>query len=107
MRAVEKVRCSECGWAGLSTEVDRVEDPRPLEGQEPDVWSVCPACRAPENLAICCEAEGCWHEATCGTPNVHGARYLWTCSEHWPQRGLFTIHDRRLTAAREPGAMPT
>ena len=79
-----KLKCAECGWIGVLLETDKVIDPRPIEGTTPDVWSICPHCRTPENFASLCDEPGCEKGVTCGTPTPNGG-YRQTCSEHKPQ----------------------
>ena len=76
--------CDNCGWHGLSQEVDTVTDPRPLPNTEAEVWMVCPDCRIPENLVRVCDEPNCWLPVSCGVNTTNGFRM--TCSKHQPER---------------------
>src|SRR5258705_10630499 len=78
-----KIRCMSCGWAGTLTDPDKVPDPRPLEGTIPNIWFVCPECRAPDHFYFVCDEPGCKHHVKCGTPTPEG--YRSTCYRHAPQ----------------------
>ncbi len=39
--------CTECGWEGMSQDVDKVPDP-----QGSTVWQVCLMCRTPEHFVL-------------------------------------------------------
>jgi len=79
-----KVGCEECDWRGQMSEVDYVEDPRPLPGTKADNWVICPQCRTPEHLREVCDEPECQSFTTCGTNTPNG--YRRTCSDHWPDR---------------------
>jgi hypothetical protein len=83
-RRDQKLVCTACDVQMLTSEIDRVADPHPLPNTKPDVWSVCPNCRTPENFKTVCDAPGCTLEASCGTPTYEG--YRWTCHNHRPDR---------------------
>jgi hypothetical protein len=78
-----KIKCTDCGWIGTSESADQVEDPKPIEGTEPDFWLVCPECRTPENFQSLCDEPGCKKAVSCGKPTPNG--YRQTCSQHMPR----------------------
>jgi hypothetical protein len=74
----DKCRCSECRWIGFAQEIDKVKDQK-----SDDAWSVCPNCRTPEHILVCCDEEDCWEQLTCGSPTPDG--YRSTCGKHQPK----------------------
>jgi hypothetical protein len=77
-----KVRCTMCEAIMNMEQLDRVTDPHPLVGQEPEQWLVCPRCRTPENFVHLCDEPGCKITATCGWTDPRIEMYRRTCSVH-------------------------
>lgn len=69
-------RCTECGWTGRETEMERVGDVK----LEKHYWNICPNCRDAEQFELLCDR--CDQVVTCGTPTPDGYRN--TCGKHQP-----------------------
>jgi hypothetical protein len=75
---IYKYLCEECGWHGLST--DLLEAPNPFDPKY-KCWG-CPECKSIDHQCVACDADGCWKQATCGTPMPD--KYWHTCGDHVP-----------------------
>ena len=75
---MERWRCKECDWLGLTSDIEIVKDPKPGSTME---WNVCPCCRSAESFVNICDEPYCQKEAGCGWPDEHGI-YRRTCYEH-------------------------
>lgn len=71
-----KLLCDECGWHGT----EPLKAPSPFEADA--VILGCPECKEVNTMQIACDEEGCWKQATCGTPTPSG--YRGTCGMHRP-----------------------
>ena len=74
-----KFKCDDrsCGWRGFELDILVADNPF-VKGEK---LYACPHCQQMENLDLVCEIEGCWEQATCGTPTEKG--YLRMCGKHF------------------------
>ena len=89
--APNKILCGESRrecWHGSSLDLLRAPDPFNL-GQE---LAACPVCRCDDDLKRACDIDGCWKEATCGTPVSDARRYVQVCGDHF----------REITTVQQP-----
>lgn len=80
--APDKVICEtyrRVCWRGTVKQVLRAQSPFDPEQE----ITACPNCKDDENLKAACDIEGCWNEATCGTPVPDARRYVRVCGEHY------------------------
>jgi hypothetical protein len=66
-------------WQGTTADLLRAPDPF-NEGEE---LVACPNCRSGDELTRACDIDGCWKEATCGTPVKDARRYVQVCGDHY------------------------
>lgn len=91
MGKLSKWKCKSCDWKGLDNELLTAESPFRAD----DVLIACPNCRLTEGFDEACDIEGCWENASCGTPVKDGFAtfsgddsrdgYLRTCYKHLPK----------------------
>jgi hypothetical protein len=91
---IDKWICTECRFIGGIDAFDRVEDP----GEDGNMWTVCPSCRAPEHVTSACDEPGCTKEGDCGFPTPDGS-YRRTCFEH----SIFSATLRQRYLEENPG----
>jgi hypothetical protein len=79
-----KVLCDDmrCGWCGDNEQLLTAPNPfDPLGGG----LCACPECKQLVGTILsACEIDGCWSQATCGTPTAGG--YKRTCGLHAPRK---------------------
>ena len=74
-----KVKCYNCGWQGMESEMLSARNPFDLK----EKIFACPKCWDVEgSYVVVCDEPGCWDPVTCGTPTKSGYRF--TCSRHAP-----------------------
>lgn len=76
---IYKTVCHCCDWRGMASDLLRA--PSPFDPT--DELVACPNCKQLDELIVACDEDGCWREATCGTP-VDGG-YRQTCFDHAPK----------------------
>lgn len=69
--------CTECEYIGALSTFDTVRDPK----DENNWWTICPNCRAADQITDVCDEPGCERRATCGWPGKNGG-YRRTCFDH-------------------------
>lgn len=74
-----KIRCSDCHWTGLDTDLIAASNPF-----GDGIVGGCPSCRSTigTQMIALCDEPGCNQEVCCGTPTPSG--YRSTCHNHQP-----------------------
>lgn len=81
MKPDTKSKCTDyrCGWFGKDEDVLIAKNPFDPD----DFVTGCPLCKQINTITYACDEEGCWADATCGTPTAAG--YRRTCGKHMPK----------------------
>jgi hypothetical protein len=87
-----KVKCAECDWGGVESVI--LTAPNPFDPS--DTVNGCPKCHSVDSIVYACDEDGCWDDASCGTPTPAG--YRSTCGKHRPD-----TYDAAKHASAYPG----
>ncbi len=78
MKTTDKVKCTECNWYGVISELLTADNPF----LPTDTINGCPSCKEVNTMGRCCDRQGCWNTVSGGSPTKDG--YEFHCLEHSP-----------------------